>query len=287
MVKIEIPNVDKILQDHYQGLKNKLTGFEAYKGYSCEEIIKASPDELEKIANHWDSDSKKTHQKYEFMKIEYKKFTRKEKNLYYAYNLAGNIHANVCPYCNINFTFTVKNNKNGISRPEFDHFYSKSKYPILALSFYNLIPSCHTCNATLKGSKEFRHETHINPYSDSFNDHAKFSLHIENSSFYHDVKGFSIEINSLDSRAKNMIKDFELESIYQKHKTTVLELIQKTEIYDESYIDELFQRYDGILFKNREDLLRMIFDGYISDDEIRNRPLSKLIKDISEELELM
>ncbi|WP_323658038.1 hypothetical protein [Aliarcobacter butzleri] len=41
------------------------------------------------------------------------------------------------------------------------------------------------------------------------------------------------------------------------------------------------------LFKNREDLLRLITGGYIDDTDINKRPLSKLIKDISEELELI
>ena len=41
------------------------------------------------------------------------------------------------------------------------------------------------------------------------------------------------------------------------------------------------------LFKNREDLLRLISGGYINDEDINKRPLSKLIKDISEELGLI
>jgi len=40
-------------------------------------------------------------------------------------------------------------------------------------------------------------------------------------------------------------------------------------------------------FKNREDLQRLISGGYVSDDEIGKRPLSKLVKDISNELGLL
>ena len=58
-------------------------------------------------------------------------------------------------------------------------------------------------------------------------------------------------------------------------------------MYNDSYLDALMTQYEGTLFKNKEVLLRLITCGYISDDEINKRPLSKLIKDISEELGLI
>ena len=66
-----------------------------------------------------------------------------------------------------------------------------------------------------------------------------------------------------------------------------LELLQKRVIYSDSYIDELFKQYEETLFKNREDLLRLITCGYIGDEEISRRSLSKLIKDILLELGLI
>ena len=89
------------------------------------------------------------------------------------------------------------------------------------------------------------------------------------------------------SRAKNNIKSFELNTLSQNHKDIVLELIQKEAIQNESYLDELLTQYEGTLFKNREDLQRLISGGYVSDEEIGKRPLSKLIKDISEKLGLL
>jgi hypothetical protein len=75
--------------------------------------------------------------------------------------------------------------------------------------------------------------------------------------------------------------------LYQNHKDIVLELIQKAQIYNQSYIDELYQNYEGTLFKNREDLLRLVTCGYVTDEDLHKRPLSKLIKDISQELDLL
>jgi len=88
------------------------------------------------------------------------------------------------------------------------------------------------------------------------------------------------------SRAKNNIKSFELNTLYQNHKDIVLELIQKEAIYNESYLAELLTQYEGTLFKNREDLQRLISGGYVSDEEIGKRPLSKLVRDVSEALGL-
>ncbi len=222
------------------------------------------------------------------MIVKYKNFTTKKEEEYDAYVLARKLNVSVCPYCNINPTYTViTENGKKITRSEFDHFYDKNTYPILALSFYNLIPSCHTCNATLKRQKHFSNQTHIHPYHKSFDKVAKFHMEIKNTRFYYSIDGFELKLKSNNDKARNNIKDFELELRYEKHKDIILELIQKEAMYNESYLDELLTQYEGTLFKNREDLQRLISGGYVNDDEINKRPLSKLIKDISQELGLI
>ena len=94
-------------------------------------------------------------------------------------------------------------------------------------------------------------------------------------------------IDKDDKKTQNTINTFRLNDIYQNHKDIVLELLQKREIYSDSYIDDLLNQYEGTLFKNREDLLRLITCGYVNDEDLHKRPLSKLIKDISEELKLI
>ena len=53
----------------------------------------------------------------------------------------------ICPYCGRAFIYSVQRagGKTEV-KPQIDHFLPKSKYPFLALSFMNLIPSCQTCN---------------------------------------------------------------------------------------------------------------------------------------------
>lgn len=282
MIKIQNEYLKQYTKEHYENLKDKLKEFPSDCKYSLKEIITAKPEKLDEIAN-WAKDKVDD---YKFMISKYNNFTTKKRE-YDAYDLAKKLNVNVCPYCNINPTYTVikKGNKK-ITRPEFDHFYDKGTYPILALSFYNLIPSCHTCNSALKGKEKFSIKSHLNPYIDSLDEVAKFVLEITSSIFYHSLDGFEVKLKTEDERAKNNIKCFELDSLYENHKDIVLELIQKEAIYNESYLDELLTQYEGTLFKNREDLQRLISGGYVNGDEIGKRPLSKLIKDISAELGL-
>ena len=280
MVKIVTPHLEELAHKHYEALKTKFE-FPTCK-YALEEVITAKPEKLHEIAMHY-----KGNHKFDVMIKAYKQFTVKaDDTTYDAYKLAQSLNVTVCPYCNRNYTFTVRS-KNGSTRPQFDHFYDKATYPILALSFYNLIPSCATCNATMKGTKPFSLATHAHPYVEGFGKKARFVLHVKESSFCRELKGFDIEFKSSDAKVQNNINNFGLEELYKNHKDIVLELIQKSYMYNESYLDELMKNYEGMLFKNREDLLRLVFGGYIADEDLGKRPLSKLTKDILEQLDIV
>jgi len=278
MIKISVQDLERLAQHHYKELKSKIK-FPTCK-YSLREVITAKPEKLHEIAMAYKGDTT-----FDFMDNLYENFCNKKKE-YDAYDLAESLHVNVCPYCNRNYTFTIKS-KNGSTRPQFDHFYDKATHPILALSFYNLIPSCATCNATMKGTKPFSLATHAHPYVEGFGKKARFVLHVKESSFCRELKGFDIEFKSSDAKVQNNINNFGLEELYKNHKDIVLELIQKSYMYNESYLDELMKNYEGTLFKNREDLLRLVFGGYIADEDLGKRPLSKLTKDILEQFDII
>lgn len=127
-----------------------------------------------------------------------------------------------------------------------------------------------------------------------FNNHAKFEYkgiknkEDSNGNFF-DEDRILLELKPIseDEKVKNHIEVFNLQNLYNEHKDIVSEILIKSEIYNESYIEELMQNYEGTLFKNEEDLLRLIFGGYISDEDLGKRPLSKLTKDILEQLEII
>jgi len=192
------------------------------------------------------------------------------------------LNVTTCLYCNRNYIFNFKKNRQLEATAQLDHFFDKRTYPYLAVSLYNLVPCCSTCNQR----KSTKKEDIIHPFVESFDDVAKFRLDIKDSRFYHSVDGFDVKLYTDNTKAQNSIDVFNLDRLYKNHKDIILELIQKDVIYNDSYIDELYKSYEGTLFRNREDLERLISGGFIQDDEINKRPLSKLIKDITQELGL-
>jgi uncharacterized protein (TIGR02646 family) len=194
------------------------------------------------------------------------------------------LDVNVCLYCNRNYIFNFKKSKSLEATGQLDHFFDKKSYPYMAVSLYNLVPCCATCNQR-KSTKQI---DILHPFVDDFDTKAKFRLDIKDSSFYYSLKGFDIKIEAIDNdeKVQNSIEVFNLDRLYQNHKDIVLELIQKDVVYNESYLDELYKKYEGTLFKNKEDLQKLVSCGYIDKEQINKRPLSKLIKDITQELGL-
>jgi hypothetical protein len=114
-----------------------------------------------------------------------------------------------------------------------------------------------------------------------------FKLKLENVAFYHSKDGFNLDFSDLEKKLGKNFTVLHLKDLYNTHKDQVLELIQKQIVYSDEYIDELFSRYEGTLFKNREDVIRHISGNYVDEDNFHLRPLSKLTHDIAKELGLI
>ena len=207
----------------------------------------------------------------------YKNFTTKKKKEYDAYDLAKNLDIPTCPYCNRTYTKTViTKNREKIIRPEFDHWFPKNQYPLLALSFYNLIPSCHICNSNVKGETEFKLDSHFHPYNSVSNLKARFSYN------YKSYDDYKIKINTEDKFSRNSVEAFQLENIYQAHEDEVKDLIKIRQAYSDKYIEILNKSLKINLSK--EEVYRLAFGVHYEDDKFDRRPLSKLKKDILTEL---
>ncbi|HEJ9230090.1 TPA: hypothetical protein ACS29S_002157 [Klebsiella oxytoca] len=94
----------------------------------------------------------------------YNKFVRKTGS-WNAYTLCKKSISRTCPYCNQAYAFSIQKKNRGF-RPTLDHFYSKDDFPHLALVINNLIPSCSSCNSSLKGTIDFFANEHLNPLWD-------------------------------------------------------------------------------------------------------------------------
>lgn len=303
MIQIKHHNIDKLAEKYSKKLHSYIN--QSNTKYKLEDIncdlLSLFDKDLEQIIT---SEPNEIRELIKMSPDIYPTTIKQLKDLYAVFRdkwgveLIKDLNLDVCPFCNREYIFKFNDTQQKKARilASLDHFYDKDTYPFLSVSFYNLIPSCSICNSKFKHTKNFHTMQHLHPYEDDFNKKAKFTH------FFNVVDGenknhsiFSKERISLDlklidendEKTRNTIETFRLKELYNEHKDIVLELIQKAQIYNESYLDELMQNYEGTLFKNREDLLRLITCGYVSDEDLHKRPLSKLIKDISEELELL
>lgn len=184
-----------------------------------------------------------------------------------------------CPYCNRNYI----NSTAEVNTCHLDHFLNKDDYPIFAVSFYNLIPVCPACNV-IKGKKEFSYSPHNTNISTD--EMIRFSYHFSNVDFLQNRDSLKIDVKVLNDIIRKNIEAVDLENLYQIHSDIVQELIKKSIIYGKTYVEEIMSDYKG-LFDSKEEAYRVLFSTYTNEDEYGKRTLSKLMKDILAELDLI
>ena len=205
----------------------------------------------------------------------------------------------VCPYCNRNFINVTEE----ANTSQLDHFFPKNEYPLFALCFYNLIPSCYGCNNKKSTSKFY-----ISPYDESITDIdelLKFSLNIKSADFINNSESIDViikddiseeELKQLESKDKlsvrqKLLKDqyvIDTRNLYKLHTDVVQELLWKQEVYSNSYkikLEEILATSDKKFSKYEID--RMIVGYYTDKENYGKRPLSKMVTDISKEIGLV
>jgi hypothetical protein len=219
----------------------------------------------------------------------------------YAYGIAKKLNVNTCPYCNRNYINTVIDKKGEhIIRPTFDHFFPQKLHPFLALSFYNLIPSCYYCNSSLKSSATISIDTHIHPYKEGFDKDATFHVLISNlKPNKSDPENFTLlfadnmtplalndryrkifgGVRRTENPDEGNINLFKLKDIYQSHLDIVGELVVKCDKLSSSYANSL-QTLFSSLGTSREEFYQYYFGNYFNEKNFHRRPMAKLSKDV-------
>lgn len=207
-----------------------------------------------------------------------------------SYWLARMKGVNACTYCNRQYTFTIEEYSSGnkiehIARPELDHWFCKQLFPLMSLSFYNLIPCCHICNSSVKGNSFFTLSTHVHPYlQQKSNPKIHFQQKLTST-------GWSVVINrAKGSREDNTVKDFKLEEIYKYHgPLEVKDLIEFNRSFSPGYLKRLYENVlkDAYGKKSQADVYRMLFGTEPNPNDFGVRPLSKLKYDILKNLKVI
>lgn len=190
-----------------------------------------------------------------------------------------------CVYCNLQYALTI-NHSQGLF--ELDHRYPKSKYPYLCTTFYNLQPSCPTCN-------------HGKNYET-----ADFGLYTDNPAELHpfhllttpwlylrkrrlDVKYLNIRLIASNPKdvamchlAASHESGFQINSTYAVVKDVVEETIWRCKAFDDTY-EELFLKNFPELY-SKDALHRFVFGVYSDENNVHQRPLTKLKRDIMKDM---
>lgn len=282
MIKIERDNLDDIAREYLLKLQNKIR-YKADKHVrshyinNIERLVLAKPYEFDNIQNEFNNEFNRPNAE-DFDKFkDYMENQYKEMRNEHGYWLLKKLKVKVCPYCNRQYTFTIEKEK---VSPELDHYYPKSTYPYLALSFYNLIPSCSVCNHT-KGNNNID----VHPYFQGFDDNCKFKIITK------DGEELSLDWalrNKLEIDFTNNnenINVFALKSLYNEHIDYVIEIINKAQAYNLDYYNSLIDSYNG-LGKQEADIDRFVWGTYLENAEHEKRPLSKLTKDVLHQLKI-
>jgi hypothetical protein len=202
------------------------------------------------------------------------------------YTLAMDLGIKTCPYCNNNYTLTIKKSKK--ANLHFDHFYSKSEYPYLSLNFYNLMPCCAVCNAA-KSDKKFNFKDYIHPYFDSLSDKFTFTTDVD--SIFDMILNGSKDLSKMKIvlKAKKGYVElinkhdsiFNLSEVFNEHSDVVYEVYAKQYIYTDEFKELLLENFKEQFSK--EEIERFLLGNYNLESEINKRPLAKLMQDIQKE----
>lgn len=227
--------------------------------------------------------------------FDYKKF-RNEKTFYGAYTLASFLNVNVCPYCNRISIVTLRT-KEGSTRPQLDHWKQNAKYPYLAISLFNLIPSCGPCNGGFKKCKEFDYEDYIHPYIEGYETEYKFQFELKKlDDKVESERDFSISIEpiagideDLKKKGGNTIKALGIKKLYNKHKNIAFDILRKKPLFSAAYIEDQLKRTDPKtgrkLFSSKTDYIEVVCEIKKIKD-YRSFAYSKFRRDLSEDLGL-
>jgi len=202
--------------------------------------------------------------------FDYGAFSRKCKKRWCAYKLCASSNIMTCPYCNLSQEVTIIIGSDGKIRPALDHFFDKARYPLFAISLGNLIPSCHHCNSTFKGAKDFLVSPHLNPICD--NESIKFSLDVDAIDARIDIRkldnaNVKLIYNKKSTKEINSVETFQILQQYQARASEIRQIVKNMVTYSSSGKSDPLQR---------EWVLRNITPG-----NYRNRIYGKLFLDFS------
>ncbi|MDO6658656.1 hypothetical protein [Anaerobacillus sp. 1_MG-2023] len=250
---------------------------------SFKEIVTGNFSVLEDVKDKYITPSKKYPKYIQYLVTIYNNhFSKAKSNLdgngYNALEMVQNIGIIVCPYCNRNYISNVNRVHRGKKRTShLDHFFNKKTYPFLAMSFFNLVPSCPSCNHT-----KHKDNISVSPYDDriDLDTLINFRYIVKSGNFLNNHEDIQVVL-SYKNQIKDNVENLGLADLYSIHRDSVYEILKKGQIYNKEFKEELIRNHNH-LFNSEEEINRLLYGNFLDNDNLHKRPLAKLNKDIFE-----
>lgn len=210
------------------------------------------------------------------------------------------LNIKTCVYCNTQFAIATDDNN---AYFQLDHCFPKSKFPYFCTSFFNLQPSCSSCNQR-KSQMDPRFgpnkEYNLSIWKKPDEPNTDFHISIDKSSLVqylksassHDAEMLNILFGAgeaTDDTKQQILETlntrFHLADQYNYLKDVAEEVIWRHLIYSKGYYSGIEKEFSDLFPNIKSQVDRLIYGNYLSEEEIYKRPLSKFMQDIKKQLE--
>ncbi|MEB7918576.1 hypothetical protein [Enterobacter mori] len=225
-----------------------------------------------RICNNYDTVTK-------FMIDQYGKFRDSRRCISYVKSLNGQ----VCAYCDKGIIDCTDKHFYG----DLDHVHDKSTYYYYALNIYNLSPCCKVCN-----QKKGKNALKFNPLELKLDD--VFNFYIDDSDMIRlltnmdSSNDISVKLKQKNDDLIPILEDLNkrlaLDDRYKNSGLIVGHLSQLKRIYTKEYIDEISTLLNDNY--NANEIKSFLLSDYSKGSFEKIQPLTKLIRDIANELDL-
>lgn len=199
------------------------------------------------------------------------------------HELMEKMRVNVCPYCNQQYVYIVYFSKSKkVYLGDIDHILPKSIYSLFALSLWNLVPACKSCNQTFKGAIS---GNFLSPVMAGFDEDCIFHINYDS---VNAIQGVSDDFTFFwklmpkkDNgekleKIKRNLELFRLNEIYSVHKEEIKIVLKKRA----RFCSNAYRKSIDGMFSDKNEALNSFFGEYLDETSYTLYPHSKMIHDI-------
>lgn len=212
------------------------------------------------------------------------------------------LHVKTCVYCNAQFAVAADDTT---ALFQLDHCWPKSIYPYLCTCFFNLQPSCGSCNqrkldADMRTGKDKEYTLSMWQSPDDPLSEDMFSFHVDDaelakyllSASAHKAEMLKLSYALRDNPTTGEVEmhklveqKFHITDQYNKQLDIVEETVWRHQIYSSGYIGSLNKALGKLFPDMKSEVRRLVTGTYDGKDEVYRRPLTKMMHDVCDQLD--